>query len=466
MSNPNPLAEPKVLGRVIDFHLDKRPPSQVQEDIVRRYANRQAGGRMTWSVGNPSPQFVVAAFVASTKFTDDEKLRILNPVLTAVKGGDYSALIVESGDEPKPETGSRVNPLTIDVVPQPAPVAPVAPAAEKPAVGSGDAAVEIAEAIKRLAASVVAQPTAPAIDRDAVVKIVDEVMGAKLDEALKAAQSAGIHRIEVKAGDEVRPVSGIAHRQLPEVLTWVSADVPVWLWGAAGGGKTHMARQIAEGLGLKPYIVSVDPTITVGKLVGYRNLATGDFVEGLLYRPYKDGGLLMLDEIDTGDPGIIACLNSLLANGHYLFPNGEEVERHPKFRIIAGANTKGVGAVAGYTARQRLDAATLNRFAIVELKYDERMEELLAVGKSDLPATPWVAGKMAADGDAKWVAWVRKVRAQVGSAVLVSPRASYLGVRALRAGVPVGEVAEALVFALCSADTKTNITRACGGPNG
>jgi hypothetical protein len=31
--------------------------------------------------------------------------------------------------------------------------------------------------------------------------------------------------------------------------------------------------------------------MTVGKLCGFRNLATGDFVEALLYSAYKSGGL-------------------------------------------------------------------------------------------------------------------------------------------------------------------------------
>lgn len=269
--------------------------------------------------------------------------------------------------------------------------------------------------------------------------------------------------LEIRQGETVRELAGLTHWQLPQIITWISADIPVWLWGAAGGGKTHLGRQVAEALGLTAYVLSIDPTTTVGKLVGYRNLATGSFVEGLLYTPFKEGGLVMLDEIDTGDPGILAALNALLANGHYLFPNGETVTRHPSFRVIAGANTKGCGAVAGYTARNRLDAATLDRFAVIELNYDESLEAALALGQPKEGGPIWRKSEsVSPETCQRWVRYVTSVRKAVGTSVLVSPRASILGVRALRAGIGAEEVAEALVFKLVSPDTRRAILNQCG----
>lgn len=298
---------------------------------------------------------------------------------------------------------------------------------------------------------------------DTITSNVSEMIEAALKRVTDAKPAAT--RLEIVHPDKVIDLgTEPVHCQFPQILTWLSGNVPVWLWGKAGGGKTHLGRQLAKALDLPATIVSIDPTMTVGKLLGYRNLATGEFIEGFLIKPYRDGGLLMLDEIDTGDPGILACLNALLANGHYLFPNGETVERHPKFRVIAGANTRGAGATAGYTARQKLDAATLNRFAIIELTYDERLEELLALGSSELVAPNWSKATNDEATCKRWVTWVRKVRATVGSSVLISPRASYLGVAAIRAGVKVSEVAEALVFGLVTDDTKRNINSSCGTP--
>ncbi len=263
-------------------------------------------------------------------------------------------------------------------------------------------------------------------------------------------------------------VEGLTHRQLSQVIAWTAAGVPVWLWGGAGSGKTHMARQVAAALKLPIHIISVDPTLTVGKLLGFRSLADGSFVPGFLLTPFRDGGVVMLDEIDTGDPGVLAALNALLANGHYLFPDGVEVARHPNFRVIAGANTKGVGAVAGYTARNRIDAATLDRFAVIELLPDAGLELALVCGGKN-ESQPWTcAGPLAVEKAESvcrsWVRWVQKVRASAGVSVLISPRASLLGAAALRAGIPVGEVAEALIFKLVSPDTRRNLLAACGQP--
>jgi hypothetical protein len=273
------------------------------------------------------------------------------------------------------------------------------------------------------------------------------------------------HRVEfVTANGEVKPVDGLMHPQVPQITAWLRSNVPVWAWGAAGSGKTHLARQVAVMLEVEPRVVSVDPTLTVAKLLGYRNVANGGFVEGFLYQAYKSGGLVALDEIDTGDPGVVASINALLSNTHYLFPNGETVERHPKFYTLALANTRGTGAVAGYTARNRLDAATLDRFAVIEIKYDTGLELALACGQG-VPSSPWQHSQPAKqDTQKRYVEWVQKVRQQVGNSVLISPRASINGCRALRHGISMAEIAEALVFKLVADDTRKQITNTCGLP--
>jgi len=323
------------------------------------------------------------------------------------------------------------------------------------------------------------------VDEGRVKLIVNEILDSKLHDEIKKANhngafpsdrvqkliaeamaQIGVHRIElVQPNGELKTISGLMHPQVPQAAAWLNAGVPLWAWSAAGSGKTHSARQIAEVLDVVPYVVSVDPTLTVAKLLGYRNVANGNFVEGYLYKAYKHGGLVALDEIDTGDPGVVASINALLSSTHYLFPNNETVERHAQFHIMALANTKGTGAVAGYTARNKLDAATLDRFAIIEWKYDEGMETALACGLGS-PDVPWKGGPPASEIlQRRYVEWVQKVRKQVGNSVLLSPRASINGCRALRAGIPLTEVIEALVFKLVNDDTRKRITDTCELPS-
>ena len=306
------------------------------------------------------------------------------------------------------------------------------------------------EAVKRIVAESI----------DGVRGELSEYVDAKL--ASMPARGVTINLPELPApiemGDE--PL----HFQFAQVLAWLRADVPVWLWGPPGGGKTHLGRQLAKALGVAPYVMSIDETTTANKLLGFQNLVSGEFVQGWLYEPYKNGGLVVIDEIDTGNPGIIAGLNALLANDHYLFPNGETVPRHASFRVLACANTNGTGAVAGFTARQRLDAATLNRFACLRCEYDQGLELQIACG---IPSTTgqWSPCEPATAPQCEaWVRWVQSVRGFAGNNVLVSPRPSLLGVKALRAGVPVSEVAQALVWALCAPDTVESIKQNCGAP--
>lgn len=334
---------------------------------------------------------------------------------------------------------------------------PAAPAATPAAPAATPAASDTLADVLAAAIASRLPPQQATLDIAAVQKIAEDValQACEMTAAALREELRPIVTLRVQAADgTTRTIDGMTHRQFPQVLAWLVADIPVWLWGAPGAGKTHLARQLAQALGIEPYVMSIDETTTANKLLGFQNLVSGEYVPGWLYRPYRDGGLVMIDEIDTGNPGVIAGLNALLSNGHYMFPNGETVTKHPMFRVVAAANTNGTGAVAGFTARQRLDAATLNRFAQVEFRYDDSLEMSLACGMP-YDGTLWHGCAPADETTCQaWVRWIQAVRASYGHAVLVSPRASLLGVRALRSGIPVPEVADALVLALCSADTR------------
>lgn len=292
---------------------------------------------------------------------------------------------------------------------------------------------------------------------DAVAKAMEPLVKTMREELEAKLKNVAPREVQVNVNGVVNRVTGVTHCQFLQICTWAAADVPLWLWGPAGGGKTTIGQQVAEALGVPFYCISIDETITVGKLVGFKNLTTGEYVEGLVYRPYKEGGVLTMDEMDTNST-TMAALNAMFANDHYTFGNGERVKKHPNFRVIAGANTKGTGAVAGYTARVRLDAATLDRFAVIELKYDWDMITQLTGGQSSGKAPEWKAGDPATQaGVNTWVAYVKRVSEQYGQSVLISPRVALLGAKALSAGIPVNEVADALLFKLMTSDTRTRI---------
>lgn len=220
-----------------------------------------------------------------------------------------------------------------------------------------------------------------------ILQIVDRILTDKGEEI----ECLDETRIKAQIGPEER-----FHNQLPDILKILKIRNArgftefIWLWGAPGSGKTHLGEQISRGLQLQYYPFPADPTVTAGKLLGFNNIATGSFIQGWLYKPYKEGGLAFIDEGDLMDASCFAGANSI-ENAYFTFGNGERVERHKDFYLIVSANTKGTGATKGFQ-RNKLDAATLNRFTMIELEYDEDLEKKIY-------------------GNPNWAKYVHKVRA-------------------------------------------------------
>ena len=182
-------------------------------------------------------------------------------------------------------------------------------------------------------------------------------------DAINAAVAAvEVHRpvrIEIKQGSTIR-VLPTAHRHpvFVKVLAALSVRENMYLVGPAGSGKTTIATQAAEALGLPFY-----STGAVG-------MASQLYMETDLYRAYVNGGVFLFDEVDASSAQALLAFNAILANDIAAFPCGT-VKRHPDFVVIAAANTFGNGADAQYIGRNQLDSAFLDRFMFVTMDYDE-----------------------------------------------------------------------------------------------
>ena len=182
-------------------------------------------------------------------------------------------------------------------------------------------------------------------------------------------------------GDRPEPREGydfgdeVAHACLPDVVDVFDVNSRgVYLVGPAGTGKSFIAQQCARILGVPFASLSCGQLPQDYKLEGYpdRNgWAVSDFVR--LFDSRNDGGVFCLDEIDNSHPATLTVLNTALSNG-YLFVNGERIDRHPEFRVVATANTYGSGPDAQYVGRSALDFATVNRFRRIEVGFDLNVE--------------------------------------------------------------------------------------------
>lgn len=165
------------------------------------------------------------------------------------------------------------------------------------------------------------------------------------------------------------------HKSFDEILFWLSMGKHVYMVGPRGTGKTHLFEQIAEALDLKNRFFPIGQTLTKYELSGHKG-PTGEYVGTLLRDAIEHGGFVAIDEGDTWAAQAMVFLNTPLANKYCPFPD-KVVPVHPDFRCAIAANTYGTGATRQYQGRNPLDAASLDRFAFVEVSYDEDLERQL-----------------------------------------------------------------------------------------
>ncbi len=263
-------------------------------------------------------------------------------------------------------------------------------------------------------------------------------------------------------------IEGRPHKRLPLLLSVLSLRMHVMLVGPAGSGKTTAAFQAAALLELPYHEKSMGPATSQWDLLGYLS-PDGKYVPGIMRSPYEHGGLLMLDEIDNSNPNVLTAINAPIANGHCSFPDGMVV-RNDDFVMVGAGNTYGRGADRMYVGRQQLDAATLDRFVVINWDYDEGAEMAWVTGgaggasASDPIWDNWYCNDCHCRPTA-WVEYVQRVRATADKhrmRVIVSPRASIAGSKLLAAHIRPSVVAEMVLWKGIGGDDRAKIERECG----
>jgi cobaltochelatase CobS len=224
---------------------------------------------------------------------------------------------------------------------------------------------------------------------------------------------------------ETRPVTGLTHEIFPKVLRAVSCGEHVWMTGSAGVGKSKIARQVAESLGVAFSAEPFNSQSSKADIKGYKAISDNLYQSTGFRDRYEHGGVFLMDEIDASNPNILTVLNDALSNDSMSFPDGM-VKRHPKFVAVAAANTWGNGATAEYVGRAPIDGATIDRFTMMHVKIDERLETELVRGTG-----------LDMEHGSTWLNIVRTARNNVdrhGLKVIVSPRASIGGAKLLAGG--------------------------------
>jgi hypothetical protein len=184
-------------------------------------------------------------------------------------------------------------------------------------------------------------------------------------------KSRGISTITRRDGNEESP-----HILFGYALILAEARQPIMMIGPAGTGKSHLAAQLADYLDLKYGETPMSPGATRGDLLGRHTI--GGFISAEFVELYGGGGVFNFEEIDASDASMLIVLNNALASNRlYNSSSGEMVDKSPDFIAVSTANTFGLGANKDYTARERLDAATIDRWRMgrIFLHLDNKVEE-------------------------------------------------------------------------------------------
>ncbi len=161
---------------------------------------------------------------------------------------------------------------------------------------------------------------------------------------------------------------------------------PLFITGLSGNGKTFGVEQACADT--KREVIRVNFTVETDEddLIGGFRLVDGEtkFFHGPAIKAMQRGAVLLLDEIDLGNPAKIMCLQSIMeGKGYFIKKTGEFVAPAPGFTVVATANTKGKGSDDGrFIGTNVLNEAFLERFPItVEQEYPSPAIEKKILGK-------------------------------------------------------------------------------------
>lgn len=160
----------------------------------------------------------------------------------------------------------------------------------------------------------------------------------------------------------------------------VEMNEKIFLSGPPETGKTSLGEYFCA-MTCRPYVrFQGHGALDVRSLLGSMTLVNGElkWVDGVFTTACRHGALIMFDEVDGCPPEIEMALRWLLEeDGKLLLSdkhgdlNDKVVKPDERFRLVASANTKGLGDVRGLmNGTNPMSGATLRRYhTFIEVKY-------------------------------------------------------------------------------------------------
>jgi hypothetical protein len=161
----------------------------------------------------------------------------------------------------------------------------------------------------------------------------------------------------------------------------------LYVTGESGTGKNAMVEQACAKNGRPVVRVQITRDTKEDQLIGSKTLIDGNIVyeDGPVIWAAINGALLILDELDAGDPNEILCLQRVMEGGEFFVKSlNKMIKPKEGFAIIATSNTKGQGSESGrWIGTGVLNTAFLDRFNMcLEQPYPNTKIELQILEKA------------------------------------------------------------------------------------
>lgn len=267
----------------------------------------------------------------------------------------------------------------------------------------------------------------------------------KLPEPVEVPAEAPAHVL-----DAVRCGRVGMHMQCSEVISvWKQGEYP-FLYGAPGAGKTTLIQQVAEQCQLDFLLIPCSQDMLRSEVLGTKNPLNGEYYPSHFYHCWRNGGIVLFDEVGLAAGTFLNLLNGALAQHELRFPNGDRIKKHEHCFIAFADNSNLWGTDPIFSERQDAGGAFRDRLTYIQFQYDTKLE-LHVIGKI-LDSVRGI----------RWHDYVLRVRAIVSAhslPIFASPRFAFKGAKALKNGSTLEQVLDRILFQGLSPDVIGEVKR-------
>jgi len=225
--------------------------------------------------------------------------------------------------------------------------------------------------------------------------------------------------------DRAEDMADLINDKTAEIYTDLMVGNNVYLYGKAGTGKTTLAKKIVDKLFQRQtYVINCNQFTSPINIVGGQTIE--GYKQGIMINAWRDGGVLILDELPKLDPNTAGLLNEALAQsadqksetvigeaeydklvqeiidaegkelgfrlsiddkGRHIKTTlititdgkGEKIVKNKNFAVIATGNTNMKEISSNFSGNNRQDYSLVDRFAgsFYEIQYDPALEKAL-----------------------------------------------------------------------------------------